>query len=311
MPADCLRRALRVLQLSVSLFAGVAMPLTPAVAADPLSMQQRADLRARLGTLDAQIYDPNVRFSARQMLADLGQVEALAAADPATAVELRRILLLKGLVEFKRQNVEGARDMYVKALALPAVGAVDVEREARAHYNLAEVASDLGDFAVAVTHYAKAHDHAQGHAAFTDDQRLGMREKRGYVLHEAGRHAEALAVNLGVLAEGERLLGADSIKLKTVLTNIAQNLHVLGRGPEAEPYLSRCLGIARKHGDLDKEQEMMFQLGVLAYEMGKFAEARTWMTDRVRLVIKAGEKAMAARAREDLAELEQKLKGRR
>ncbi len=287
------------------------MLVPPAVAADPLSAQRLAGLRERLGALDAQIYDTNARFSARQMIADLTQLETPAAADPAAAAEYRKILLLKGLIEFKRQNLEGARDAYAKGLALPPPTTVDVEREARAHYSLAEVASDLDDFALAVTHYEKAHGHAQGHAAFSDDQRLGMREKRAYALHEAGRHADALATNRSVLAEGERLHGPDSIKLKTVLTNIAQNLHVLGRGPEAEPYLRRCLAIAHQHADLDKEQDMMFQLGVLAYEGGKFAEARTWMTDRVRLVHKAGEKDLAARARADLSILEQKLNGRR
>jgi tetratricopeptide (TPR) repeat protein len=82
-----------------------------------------------------------------------------------------------------------------------------------------------------------------------------------------------------------------------VLINTAQNLYALGRLPEAERYLQRCLGLARAREDAEREQDLLYQLAVLAGEQGRPTEARVYLTERIKRLEKVGtpERLKAAR----------------
>lgn len=265
-----------------------------------------AGLRARLDALDAMIFDPAATFSASKTLEDLRLVEGEIGSRAELARERKQVLHLIGIVEYKRGDMEAARDALLQSLAID-TGDPVTERIVRDHYLVAGIAADQEDYDLAIAHYRSAADLADGVPGLTDDEKAGIREKLGYVLHEAKRYQDALAVNTGVLATGERLFGADSPKLMTVLTNLAQNAHALGRPGEAEAYLQRCRGIARASGDVEKEQDMLFQLGVLAFETGQPAAARTYMKDRIKLLAAANEPDLLDAAKQDYAELLRRL----
>ena len=278
-----------------------------------------AQLRAAIGKIETMVGDKAARFSASQTLAELGQLAAQAKANPA---ELRRIHMMSGVVEHKRwqgavtaqmHDVEPmlagqTRDAFAKAFAIAVPANADPEREARDHYMMGEVAEALHDMALSAKHYGLAVTWAEKASGLSQDHKLAMRVQYGFALHETGLIKEALAVNAAALKDGEARYGADSYELRAVLTNIAQNLHKLGRGAEAEPYLVRCRKLANANGDVAKEQDMLFQLGVLAFELGRPADARAFMNERIALLSAHNEPELLASAREDLAILEEKLK---
>ena len=141
-----------------------------------------------------------------------------------------------------------------------------------------------------------------------DDQRLGIRERLGYCLHETKLFAEALSLNQEVLAGGTRLFGDESPKLVTVLTNLAQNHYELGDKAAARPMLERALRIALADGDGAKAEDLLFQLGVLAFETGRRSEALAFMNRRLASARAAGDEARIAAAEADLAELRRRLR---
>ena len=150
--------------------------------------------------------------------------------------------------------------------------------------------------------------YAENVETITWDQRLGIRQQLGYVLHEAKRHAEALEVNVPLLADGERLHGKDDDNLRGLITNIAQNLHALGRKSEADPYFVRAIALAKASGKIWNEQDLLFQRGVLAFELGRHDEARRLMRERIDLLVKNNRTKLIEGAREDLTILEGKIR---
>lgn len=269
-----------------------------------------SSLSERVAAIQRMNDDPAARFSASKTIADLHALATEAQARPDAMPELRRIFILIGSIEYKRKQLKRAVDMLSAGLAIQSAQPPQPDQDTKDHYLLAEIASELGDYPAAVTHYGRAAEFAKSAPSYTQNQRLGIREKHAYALHEAGAFNEAQAVNRALLADGEQHFGAEAYELRTVLTNIAQNLHALGRGAEAEPYLKRNLAIVRRNRDIEREQDMLFQLGVLTYELKRPTEARAYMTERIALLQKHGDAKRLATAREDLAELEQRLKSK-
>ncbi|MEQ1650183.1 MAG: tetratricopeptide repeat protein, partial [Hyphomicrobiaceae bacterium] len=163
---------------------------------------------------------------------------------------------------------------------------LSAERLARSYHLLAEHLQIREDFSAAAENYRIAVRHMAETPAFNEDQRLGTEQELGLVLHEAGRFQEALDNNLRVLAGGERIHGAKNPLLRSLVTNIAQNLHALGRKLEAEPYLVRALAMARLEGKDWNEQDLLFQLGVLAFETDRNDDARRFMKERIAILKK-------------------------
>ena len=272
----------------------------------------RAVLERRIETLRKEVYDPEARFSRSQMLSELRALETAADRLGGAADSLRTILLMIGLIESKGGETRNVIDAFTRALAIEGTAPLSAERLARTHHMLASHLQDQKQFERAAEHYREAvRFMAEAkHPDFTEDARLGTGQDLGYVLHEAGQFQQALDNNLAVLAGGERLHGADNTLLRSVITNIAQNLHALGRKPEAEPYLKRALGMARAEGKVWNEQNLLFQLGVLAFETGRDDAARRYMSERVSLIRKHGREELLKDALEDQKILEEKIRSR-
>ncbi|NOU05672.1 MAG: tetratricopeptide repeat protein, partial [Hyphomicrobiaceae bacterium] len=214
------------------------------------------ELIARVKAMRAKVYDRNAVFSRSEIPAEL---HALTADAKTRGIEdaQRDSLLMIGLVESKGGDAEDVVAALQAALDIKTSPLLSAERLARSYNLLAEHLQIREDFSAAAENYRIAVRHMAETPAFNEDQRLGTEQELGLVLHEAGRFQEELDNNLRVLAGGERIHGAKNPLLRSLVTNIAQNIHALGRKLEAEPYLVRALAMARLEGKDWNEQDLL------------------------------------------------------
>jgi tetratricopeptide (TPR) repeat protein len=291
----------------LNLWLGTQVMAQPVVTREP-APQSVDDLRRQVATLKALVYDPDARFSASVILAQLRDLATFASKRTDSTADLRDTHLMIGNIEKKVGSDLTARDAYQRGLSIDASPPLPPHRAAVDHWHLAELLADAKDYAASAKHYRHAMQHAAGVSTITEDQRLGIRQQLGFVLHESNRFSEALEINLALLPEGEALHGKDSDLLRGLITNIAQNLHALGRKDEADPYLARAIALAQAAGKVWNEQKLLFQRGVLAFERDRHDDARRFMRERIALVTQHNRKDLIASAREDLAILEDKIR---
>ena len=262
---------------------------------------------ARLAELQTTLFDPNARFSISATLAELSSLETGAAAGPDSSV-LGRITFLRAFVEYKAKRPEDSIRDGIAALRIDAKSPFLSDSE-RMHllYETASQAENSGDCQTAVPYFQQALVLMKSDPASTQGERLGTAERIGYCLHELKRYDEARTLNQATLAGGIALYGADSPKLTTVLTNLAQNTYELKDFAAARGYLQQALAIATKAHEPDKVDNYLFQLGVLAFETHDSAEALRLMQSRVPLAEASGQSDLTKKAKDDLAILLGKL----
>jgi len=276
-----------------------------------------AALAARVARMRRMLDDPDARFSGSAALAELNALRAYAGERHDLVAERCEILSMIGTIVSRSAATD--RTVGLEAFAaLMTLGEADMRPAARRmldHYIYAELAGiqaalpgEAERHSVAADQYGQAAVLADELPEYDDDQRAATREKQAYHLHEAERYAEALAVNSDVLASGERLFGTDDPRLRAVLTNLAQNLYRLGRKAEAEPYLVRVQAIAEAGADLSTLQDVLFQRGVLNYELGRAGTAIALMRDRIERLEAAGDAEVLAVAKRDYDELKRRLR---
>lgn len=258
-----------------------------------------ARLREAVSELRSSVHQAGTHLDAAEIRRRLEELLPRARARSDARLELAQLLILMGRVEGERGELKKARDLLIEGLAIDAGGATDPAERARDLYFLASVESGLKSFASAAEHYHKAADIAATTADFDLAQRLGMRERQAYALHEAQRFVEAYAVNRAVLEEGERA-GLGDERLCTVLINAAQNLYAMRRLVEAQSHLRRALASARARTQIELEQDLLYQLAVLASEQGKAAEARALLVERVERLETLGPSPLKEAARRSL-----------
>ncbi|HEY9733256.1 MAG TPA: tetratricopeptide repeat protein [Drouetiella sp.] len=257
-----------------------------------------------IASLRSVIHNPREIFSASKMLKDLEAVKVEAKNDPQV---LREATILIGEVEYKRGELTAALSALEEAMAMPRQS-TDVTEDCQSHNLMAKINSELGRHESAAKQYKIAAELAKSAAKLTASQKLGLYEKYAFELHECRQYQEALKINTETLEKAEQLFGKDDPRLTTIITNTAQNLYMLKRFAEAKKFLERCLAISTKSGNIEKQQDMLFQLGVLACEEGDAKDARLYMQQRVALLSKHGNQHMLDVAKSDLAELENRLK---
>lgn len=76
---------------------------------------------------------------------------------------------------------------------------------------------------------------------------------------------------------------------------------------EVEAYLIRAQEIAEADDDLSRVQNMLFQRGVLAFDLGEMDRARALMQERIERLAADGEPDWLDIAREDYEELERRI----
>ncbi len=257
-------------------------------------------IRHRVAELRASLPGPGTDYDPFPLANELQELLNSARVRSDARLELRQLLILLGKVEFKRGDRAKARDLLIDGLAIDAGAAADANELTRDHYLLAGVAGDLRSFQTAAEHYGKAVEFSKTATDFDANQRLGIRERFAFALHEAKRYAEACAANLELLQDAERLFGAHDHRLSTVLINTAQNLYALKKLAEAQSYLQRALDIAQARSDIEREQDLLYQLAVLASEQGKAADARAYLAERVERLEKRGPSKLMEAARRSL-----------
>lgn len=243
-------------------------------------LQEARNVRERVAEIRARLQDPHANLDPAQLISDLECLAVRARDRPDSRPELRQLLICLGMLEYRRGDRLKARGLLIDGIAIDP-GAADPDQFVRDHYFLAGVASDLRNFQLAAEHYAKAAEYSAAAAEFDVNQRLGIRQRQAFALHEAGRFMEAYEVNRRLLEEGEGRFGADDPRLGTVIVNTAQNLYGLHRLKEAETYLQRALVLAQAGGEIDREQDLLYQLAVLAAEQGQATAARGYLAERV------------------------------
>lgn len=277
-----------------------------------------AELVARVARMREILDDAGARFSASAAVGELKVLRAFAGARPDLLPRRREILSMIGAVVSRARLMDAADGLEALAELMRLADGDDrpIRRRMLDHQAYAKLAADdaatpghAASHALAADQYGQAAALADG-LPDADDRRAALRERQGYELHEAGRHGEALAVNLRVLAVGERLYGPRDPKLRVVLTNLAQNLYALGRKAEAAPFLVRVQRIAEAQGEVKVAGDMLFQRGVLAFELDRPDEARALMRERIDRLQAAHETELLATAREDYEELERRIAGR-
>jgi tetratricopeptide (TPR) repeat protein len=257
--------------------------------------------------LQSKILDDNARFSGSQMLADLMALEAEAKAIGSQSAELTKLYSMLSLLQLKRNvHDEAVRFGELALKANAASKALTVDESVRTHERLRKIYQNDEDYKQALTHAQRAVALAPSNKDLTEAQRLGLQVSLGFLLHETKQYARALETNRKTLQEAEKIYSADASELGSLLINIAQNLHATNNPGEAKTHLERVLRIARKHKDTEREFDMLFQLGVLAYEGNDDAAAKRYFNDCMQVANKAKDDELRDKARGYLKQLADK-----
>ena len=273
-------------------------------AADPA-----AEFAQRFTAVSATVLKAGTSFSFSKVYTELEAIEQLSQRFGADSPERARVLELMSLVRFKHADYAETMQLGEACLALKSVDALAPADRMLLIYRIAESARHLDRLEPAAQHYrsALAFDEAAQHTLLDDSQRLSIRQKLGYVLHEDKRYAEALAMNRATISDAERLFGADDDRVVYVHVNLAQNYYELGRPDEAQAALRRALALAQHANKYEVTDECLFQLGVLAFERGDIKGARDWVEQRRRSAANARDPALWERAEQGAAEMERRI----
>lgn len=266
----------------------------------------------RLREIRELVLDPKRVFSISKTLAELDEIEPKISGTGPDSPERGELNYLRGFIHYKAKRPEQSIPSSLEAIRIDdAAPFLPPPLKLKFVYNVATQAAGLERWSLAIAHYKKALALFHNDPDATEDHRLGTMQSLAYCLQEAGQSAEAKTVNEEVLAGGERLHGAESPKLLTVLNNLAQNVYDLGDLEAPRPLLERRLAIALKHGDDENAEDSLFQLGVLAFETGRRDEAETLMKRRLAMAEKSGDQSRIRAAKVDLEELYDKLRNRK
>ena len=140
---------------------------------------------------------------------------------------------------------------------------------------------------------------------------LGTRQRLAFCLHEVGQFAAARRENEAILAEAAGLFSPDDPRTFTGRMNLAQNEYSLGDRAAGRTTLERLLADAVKAQDAGMTDQALFQLGVLAFEGGRPAEASELMERRLSLARASGDQERITAAADALAVLNRKVSGAR
>jgi len=236
---------------------------------------------AALAQLRTTLLDENRLFSGSAMYQELLALEAQALGLHAHSPQRGWLFETFTRLQTKRGDTESV--LHYGALALHVHGVqpfLDAESCFYLHYRMACAADEEGQTALAVQQLHSALDQPLG-PWLTAEQTLALREKLGYLLHEAGQPAQALACNTRLLHDAQLHYGHQPHVLCNLLNNLAQNTSALRQFGECQRYLQRRLALAQGVQDHVTEADCLFQLGVVDCEQGDYAGARTWFDLRV------------------------------
>ena len=261
---------------------------------------------ARIAAMQDKLLDPGSRI---ELDGALGELTALEGETAPGSAERGRVEYLRGFLFWKAEQFAPAIEHDQAALAIDAAHPFLTAAE-RLHLDdtLGRMAEEEGKLDVAIEAYRRTIALVSADPAVTAEQTLGLQMELAYCLHEAGRYAEARALNEATLAAQVKRSGAESAALLPVLNNLAQNEYELKDDAAAEATLQRMLAIATAAGDGEHADSALMQLGALSFETGHGEQARAFLLRRVKLAEGGRDPRRVARARADLAALEDRMK---
>lgn len=272
--------------------------------------EQNVDFTQRFLPLKTTILDENAIFSGSQMHRDLLDLLPMAESLGKQSRELGELYAMLALVQGKRGVYED--ELAYGEASLDILSSYEdwsVDKALLERYRLAVVAGELGLAAKAIDHLRVAVEMLPASTVLDEQQIFGVRQKLGYWLHEAGRYAEAYDYNLVLLEDAERTFGMNDLDINGILTNLAQNAHAMQKLDRAEHYLKRCLDLASRHNDNEIMFDMLFQLGVVAFERGDAGAAEDYFRQRIDLARTSGDNELIEQAEETLQELYARMSG--
>jgi tetratricopeptide (TPR) repeat protein len=261
----------------------------------------------KFNRLRGTVYDASGTFKGPRMSAGLTALQPLAEAVGADSDEMADLLWLQFVVFRKRQQDTEGLPLGLRALAMRAAKSKLTPNERyEQHYAIGESALEAKEYDTAVEHLQQsAHWAAHEGVALSVEQKLAMREEIGYALHEAGRFAEALAHNRQLLTDAQAAFGFGTDKrMSGVINNLAQNALELGKHAEAKTWLQQRLALGKALEDTDIVLDVLFQLGVLAHKTRRTPEARAFFQQRVDIARAKDDEYLLESAVATLAEFE-------
>ncbi len=262
------------------------------------------DAASRLAAIRARVLDPGSTFSVRAVLAELAEIEPLTAPD---SVERGRVMQLRSFVEDKGKRAEDAIRHGRDALRIEALHPfLDPSAAMSLHHAIARRAEAAGRCGDAVPHYRAALP-LMAQVGVSRTGVLGTRQRLAFCLHEVGQFAEARAINEAVLAEAAALFPPDDPRTFRGRLNLAQNEHALGDTAAAWTTLERLLADVLEAQDAGMTDQILFQLGVLAFEGGRPADASELMGRRLSLARASGDQQRITAAADALSELNHRI----
>jgi serine/threonine protein kinase/predicted ATPase len=128
---------------------------------------------------------------------------------------------------------------------------------------------------------------------------LARYELAKHILELQGRHREALAEHLRLLADARALGHGPSESM--ALRGIGRVHWALGDANEARSFLDQALAVARQHGDRLGEGRALGNLGVLCSEKGALEEGRVLLEQALDLCVEAGDQQSVGITLDNLA----------
>lgn len=254
------------------------------------------DFEQEFAPLLVKLSDTNAEFHGSTMLQALKSLEVLVPPNSAEAARLYREI---AVLQAKRHELDAFdyADMALEANSATAI--LPQDRLYWMHVACAQIdVYNDSDVLRQVNHINAALLLVNSFAARPMDV-LRLRQDLGNLLEALGRHEEALASNMALLADAESLLGADAWDLHYLLSHIAQNFCGLGQTGEALQWLNRRLRVLEIAGDESRVFDTYGIIADLHFNAGDFGKAKAAHADRLAIAERNAKNAWVELASED------------
>lgn len=271
-------------------------------------MSLKQEFAQQFSPLNETLIDSYATFSGSKMYADLTALEPLAQEIGHHSSELLQLYNALSLLQKKRSEIDEQISYSKAAVKIQMLtGGLQLHDYVLLLNRLIEGLQEEEAWDDALDYSDMLMDLLDQDTELDNSQKLYLKQKHGFLLHEAGRFVDALEANLGILHLAEKEFGKDASELYSLLTNIAQNFYELDEFDKAEEFLTRNLKLAEAHEDEDQQFEMLFQLGVLAFESDEPEQARAIFTRYAELADKLDDDYYREKAQDLMSELEERI----
>jgi tetratricopeptide (TPR) repeat protein len=269
--------------------------------------------------IEVTLFNPESWFSMSGMWADLSEIEPVAEQLDPDSSEMARWYHVHTLLCYKGEYAEDVLRYGELCLAIQEKKLVYTTSELMGIYSYLFKSAleveingiEAGDESEmkyeSATSYVKRAIKAFEAIEITTLQRLGLRQDLGFYLHEEKQFQQAFETNKQTLVDAEIALGKDNGSLTEIVINLAQNSYELKKFGQTRVYLLRALDLARNGKRVNYEFDVLFQLGVLASELGDNNGALVWFDERLKVAKREADEFMIEEALDKITELRERM----